>query len=156
MKESDKEEILNALESVLKKAGVDYSIEEIKIAKEKADKSKDDELDNTLKSARQDAIDTAKEYVSAVATKGASVEEKIKNINRYIKAILNQALDILKEISDEVGIEDVVVYIKGNIDDTKYCNAYIPKKLETTEDILTFFANMTMDILMEKKYNNDK
>lgn len=155
MKEKKNENIIEGLKKMLDEAGVDYTIEEVAISnKSKKDKRLKDEVKDALSSAKEELMETSKSYLGEKIDRASSTTEKIIVIDKYIKAVLAPALDILDEVKEDIGIRNVVIYFDGIIDNREYCNANVPANLKTTADILEFFADMTMKILKAKnKFN---
>lgn len=155
MKEKRNENIIEGLKKMLDEAGIDYTIEEVAISnKRKKDKRLKDKVKDAVSSAKEELMETSKSYLREEIDRASSTTEKIIAIDKYIKAVLAPALDILDGVKEDIGLKNVLLYFDGEVDDKTYCNANVPANLKTTADILEFFADMTIKILKAKnKFN---
>lgn len=143
MKEKKKDEVIEELKKILDEAGVDYTIEEV-----------DKEVKDSLKAARQSVVDNSKSYIKKDIDTADTTEEKITKIQGYIKAVLEPAIDILKEMGEDLGLQNILLYFAGEVEDKTYCNAYIPSEVKTTGDIIEYFSDITLRVIKAKnKFN---
>lgn len=155
MKEKRNENIIEGLKKMLDEAGIDYTIEEVTIPnKRKKEKDLDNEIKEAVKSTRQSVVDNSKSYIKRDIDTADTTEEKIAKIQGYIKAVLEPAIDILKEMREDLGLKNVLLYFDGEVDDKTYCNAWMPSEVKTTGDIIEYFSDITLKILKAKnKFN---
>lgn len=155
MKEKKNENIIEGLKKMLDEAGIDYTIEEVTIPnKRKKEKDLDNEIKEAVKSTKQSVVDNSKSYIKRDIDTADTTEEKIAKIQRYIKAVLEPAIDILKEMREDLGLKNVLIYFDGEVDDKTYCNAWMPSEVKTTGDIIEYFSDITLKILKAKnKFN---